>query len=185
MSGFTPATQTGSLVSNARMTTDGGASFTAVDFASTNQTVHDSRTDTTLNVDSTGITRTGTDDVKFGGTFDVFTSLLALRDALANTTGLGDVEAGHRISSLVNDLDFAHDAVLKGLQEHGGRAERLTLMGRRLDGLELTLTESLSREQDTDIAEAILDLNKSDLTYRASLAVGARLLQTSLLDFLR
>ena len=45
-----------------------------------NAAVRNSYDDSVLNVDVTNLTRTGSEDVKFGGTFDAFTTLIALRD---------------------------------------------------------------------------------------------------------
>jgi flagellar hook-associated protein 3 FlgL len=51
--------------------------------------------------------------------------------------------------------------------------------------LQLNLTRILSEEQDLDYAEAIMELKMEEFAYRTALAVGARIIQPSLVDFLR
>ncbi len=46
-------------------------------------------------------------------------------------------------------------------------------------------SESLSLVRDLDLAEAILEMQRQELAYQTTLQVGARVLQTSLLNFLR
>jgi len=43
----------------------------------------------------------------------------------------------------------------------------------------------LSEAGDTDMAEAVTQFSKEELTYRAALQAGARAIQPTLLDFLR
>jgi flagellin-like hook-associated protein FlgL len=47
------------------------------------------------------------------------------------------------------------------------------------------MNELLVETEDTDIAEASLKLNSYEATYRAALAVSARSIPMSLVDFLR
>ncbi len=47
------------------------------------------------------------------------------------------------------------------------------------------LEQSLSLVQDTDLAEAILELQRQDLSYQAALQVTSRVIQTSLTGILR
>ena len=55
----------------------------------------------------------------------------------------------------------------------------------RLSNVKIRSQAFRSQLQDLDIAEGITKLATAETTYRASLAVGARILQPSLLDFLR
>ncbi|HAG07328.1 MAG TPA: flagellar hook-associated protein FlgL, partial [Peptococcaceae bacterium] len=43
----------------------------------------------------------------------------------------------------------------------------------------------LSGLQDSDIARVTIEFTQREIAYRASLAAGARLMQTTLIDFLR
>ena len=51
--------------------------------------------------------------------------------------------------------------------------------------MEEATTRQLSETEDADIAKTLIELNSQQTAYQASLKVGANILQTSLLDFLR
>ena len=59
------------------------------------------------------------------------------------------------------------------------------MLQNRVEGQRIARTESLSRIEDTDIAQSILELQRQDLSYQTALQVSARVLQTSLQGFLR
>ena len=62
---------------------------------------------------------------------------------------------------------------------------RLELVESRLEDMELNYTELLSENEDVDMARLIIDLKNQENVYRASLAAGARIIQPTLVDFLR
>ncbi len=181
-----PAVLTGTFTAQANLSVDGGQTSKLVtDFSSSSVQVRNSYDDTVLNVDVQNLTRTGTEDVKFTGTFDAFTTLIALRDTLRNEGGLRDEAVQDRVAQMLTEIDQAHDSVLDGLRELGFRSSSMDVLSNRVEGLRLSRTESLSRVQDTDIAAAILDLQRQDISYQASLQVGSRVIQTTLQSFLR
>jgi len=67
----------------------------------------------------------------------------------------------------------------------GARVNRLELQQSRLESIQETFTSLLSKTEDADMAEVIMQLQLQENAYRASLAAGARIIQPSLLDFLR
>jgi flagellar hook-associated protein 3 FlgL len=50
---------------------------------------------------------------------------------------------------------------------------------------ELSLQDSLSQVENVDMARAMVDLQMNEVAYQAALGATARVLQPSLLDFLR
>ncbi len=88
-------------------------------------------------------------------------------------------------SSVLSDLDGALDSVLQQVSELGGKQNRVDLAKERLLDLRLNLTKILSESQDLDYAEAIMELKMEEFAYRTALSVGARIIQPSLVDFLR
>ncbi len=185
MSGYSGGTASGVLRSEARMSWDGGQNWTAVDFSATNQQLVHTDSGDVLNVDSTGIKLAGKDLITFKGTFDPFNVLVALRDLLLNKPGLPPAEQQKRLTALIGELESVSELVLEGLRDLGARSAHLDLTENRMARLELSMQESLSRDQDIDISEVILKMTQRDTAYQASLAVGARVIGTSLLDFLR
>lgn len=86
---------------------------------------------------------------------------------------------------VLGKLEGALDNLLRARADVGARANRLELARARLDGLELNLEQLVSNTEDTDIARVIVDLKVSENAYRAALAAGARIIQPTLMDFLR
>jgi flagellin-like hook-associated protein FlgL len=181
-----PATLTGTFTARAGLSTDGGATVTdVVDFTAVATPVRNGYDASVLQVDVRQLTRTGVEQVEHAGTFDTFTLLITLRDLLVNEAGLPDDAIRDRTARLLGEIDGAHDAVLDGLSELGFRSSGLDVLENRVASLKLSGTQTLSLIQDADLAESILDLQRQDLTYQAALQVGARVIQTSLQDFLR
>jgi flagellar hook-associated protein 3 FlgL len=88
-------------------------------------------------------------------------------------------------STVLSELDDALDDVLQQVSELGGKQNRVGLAKERMLDLQLNLTQILSEEQDLDYAEAIMELKMEEFAYRTALSVGARIIQPSLVDFLR
>jgi flagellar hook-associated protein 3 FlgL len=67
----------------------------------------------------------------------------------------------------------------------GARAARVEQAQQAAGDAELSLKSSLSELENTDLAKATVDLKLQEVAYQAALAATARVLQPSLLDFLR
>lgn len=181
-----PTPDTGSFTAEASLSTDGGLTSVTVDsFGTGPVAVRNSEDGSMLYLNVNNLDRTGNEDVKFNGTFDVFTTLAELRDVLANGDGFDDGHVRDRVGSLLEEIDGAHNSVLDGLRELGFRSSSMDVLQNRVEGMRISRTESLSRIEDTDIAESILQLQRQDLSYQTALQVSARVLQTSLQGFLR
>ena len=62
---------------------------------------------------------------------------------------------------------------------------RLEMVNSRLEDTEVNYTKLLSDNEDVNMAKVIVELTNQENIYRASLAAGARIIQPSLVDFLR
>lgn len=89
------------------------------------------------------------------------------------------------IDEFIGKLDARMDAFLETMASVGARTNRVELATERLKDNEYNVTKLLSHTEDVDIAEAITHLKMAEYVYIQSLSVGARILQPSLLDFLR
>jgi flagellar hook-associated protein 3 FlgL len=67
----------------------------------------------------------------------------------------------------------------------GARINRLEMTQQRLEDLSINLQQLQSKTEDADIAEVVMQLKMSENVYQASLAVGARIIRSSLIDFMR
>lgn len=109
----------------------------------------------------------------------ILEALVELRTALE--AGDGRTVGGE----VLEKLDAAMDGLLRARANVGARMNRLEMAQARMDDLELNLEQILSNTEDVDIARVIIDLKVSENAYRAALAAGARIIQPSLMDFLR
>ncbi|MGG3453244.1 flagellar hook-associated protein FlgL [Paenibacillus rhizolycopersici] len=69
--------------------------------------------------------------------------------------------------------------------EVGAKTNRVELINNRLDDLEMNLTSMQTKVEDADYAEIIMKLKQDESVYQASLSTSAKIIQTSLLDYLR
>lgn len=93
-----------------------------------------------------------------------------------------DVESLQQLSTQVNDYLSTLSAERSEL---GARNNRLELIENRIASQEITASRMISDNEDADIEKVITDLTIQESVHRASLSVGAKLIQPTLLDFLR
>ena len=89
------------------------------------------------------------------------------------------------VGDQLGELDKHIDNILRAWAEVGARYNRMELMNNRLKDDNLNVTTLLSKTEDADLAEVIINLKTEENIYRSSLAAGARIIQPSLIDFLR
>lgn len=104
--------------------------------------------------------------------FDNFISALSTNDA----TG---------IRTAIDRLDENVENLLMIRSDVGARMNRLDLTKNRLAADDTNFTKLMSENEDADIAEVIMKLKNEENVYKASLAGGARIIQPTLVDFLR
>lgn len=96
-----------------------------------------------------------------------------------------DLTNGVSTDASMGKLDESLDNVLRHVSELGGKQNRVELAQERLKDLTLNLKKIRSEAEDLDYAEAIMNLKMEEFAYRTALSVGARIIQPSLIDFLR
>ena len=110
-------------------------------------------------------------------------------DALANGGSIDQtiyaLENDGDVSSKLAELDKTIDSFLSLQANVGARQNRIDLMTERLGQQEVFATEILSKNEDVDIEKAIMNLTTQESVHSASLSIGAKIMQPSLLDFLR
>jgi flagellar hook-associated protein 3 FlgL len=156
-----------------------------VDFTAGAVRVRNPASGSTLNVDVSALTTTGTERIRYEGTFDAFSTLVSLRDILRNENGTAHSISSERLTQTLADIDAAHETILSGLRDIGFRSNNLTLVRNRIEGLQINASEAMSLERDADIVSSIVEFNQRDTLYQASLRVSAQVVQVSLLNFLR
>jgi len=111
-------------------------------------------------------------------TNSVFAVLTDLRDALAADNSIA-------IAGVVGRLDDCMDLTGQARAATGAKVQRLDLASDKLDSVALGLQELLSRTEDVDAAEAVMNLTQQEAIHQAALQVSSRVLPMSLLDYLR
>lgn len=114
-----------------------------------------------------------------GPLLDLFNVLIGLRD---------DLEAGDstQIGSVgIESLDSVLDSISSLRGRVGAKISGLEVTAQRINDFKTTLQSLLSKAEDTDMAEAALELASAQNAYQAVLVVGSAVIQSSLADFLR
>ena len=83
------------------------------------------------------------------------------------------------------DMDTIHDQILTAVVDVGTKASMYEMTGNMLQSSYTNLTSVLATNEDIDMAKAIIDMKTAENTYKAALSFGARIMPTSLVDFLR
>lgn len=101
-------------------------------------------------------------------------------------TDLNDAtKSGKDINEYLAYIDKHINNVLSARAEIGARFNRIELMEDRVNQQEVIANRILSDNEDADIERVITDLKTQESVHRAALAVGARIIQPTLVDFLR
>lgn len=113
------------------------------------------------------------------GSDDLFS---VLKSATGNLTA--PATPGALDTDLAN-LDAIMDKMMTALADVGTRYGRVEKAQTTAQNAELDMTAMLSEVENVDIAKAIVDLQMQEVAYQAALGATARVIQPSLLDFLR
>jgi len=112
-----------------------------------------------------------------GANDDIFQTLSDLKTALENNNVSG-------IQAAMSNLDTHFDHISTKISEIGSKMVRMEIKENIFQDFNITNTERLSKIEDADIAEAIIDLKSKELAYQAALASSAKVMQLSLVDYL-
>ena len=183
-SGYNGASFTGTVTGAASLSLD-GTSYTAINFSETDLQLVDGASDVVLHVDTTAIRRAGAELVVFDGTVNAFDTLRGIADDLANVDGLDFKALSERLNAWLGELDRNHENVLASLGGVGARAQHAASLTEALGEQGAQLDALRSNLEDADLGTVALELSRAQTTLELVQATSARMLSTSLLDFLR
>ncbi|MFC6154142.1 flagellar hook-associated protein FlgL [Nocardioides yefusunii] len=109
-------------------------------------------------------------------------NLFADLEAASIAIRTGD-DAG--LATALDSLAAGMERLTAGLAEVGGRTNRVESSLDKARDRELSLRNQLSELEEVDIARVSMDLALGEVTYQAALSATARVIQPSLLDYLR
>ncbi len=111
---------------------------------------------------------------------EVFGKLIALRDKLQAAPFSPD-----DVMTVKTDLKNKMNEILDMQAAIGTKVRRLQTTADRVQASQTGLKSLLSNAEDADMAEVISNLQQQEFVYRTALSVNARVINVSLLDFLR
>ncbi len=112
------------------------------------------------------------------GAADVLGTMILLVDALRS-------DDRQTVSELIGTLDSSLNVVLNERASAGAKVIRMETTLTRLEEYEVNYTKLLSEVEDADITKLITDLAMQENAYQAALNSAAKILQPSLLNFIK
>lgn len=125
-----------------------------------------------VRVDASGEQAFGTGDTQ------LFTVLEGISASL-RSNNTSDMKKG------LENLDIAAENLKGTLADVGARYNRVSQMRETAQDRMLTLKTQLSDVEDVDLPKAIMELQLQQTAYQAALAASAKVIQPSLIDYLR
>ncbi|GEN57095.1 flagellar hook-associated protein 3 [Halolactibacillus alkaliphilus] len=110
---------------------------------------------------------------------ELFDDIKALSDALKSDVPDSDFDR------FITIVDKHIDNTVSERADLGARMNRVELIESRLEGQRISARDMMSKNEDADIAEVIMNLTSQEAIHRAALSAGSRVIQPTLLDFLR
>lgn len=109
---------------------------------------------------------------------NIFNTLFDLKAAL-ETNDLGGIQ------DAMGNLDGHFDDISAKISDVGSKMNRMEIKDRIYQGLNFSNTERLSKIEDADIAEAIMNVKAAELTYQTALASSSKVMTLTLMDYLK
>ncbi len=100
---------------------------------------------------------------------------------------IGYLEVGDNsgVGSMLTKIDSHMNNMLSLRADIGARSNRMEMISKKISSNSVSFTQLLSDAQDADMSEVIMKLKNAENVYKASLSTGARVIQPSLVDFIR
>ena len=101
------------------------------------------------------------------------------------TNSLDSEDSSEVTGNLLSQMDSTISNLLKIMSEVGAKQNRMESAATQNEDQILNLKDVLSKTEDIDFAEKTIEATVAQTVYMASLQVSARIIQPTLLDFLR
>ena len=122
-----------------------------------------------INVNTTGI--------------EIFSEIDALLGEIE--TSLGNGSTGTVIGGYLTDISDMQNNVLAKRADIGARQNRVEMMENRLASQEIIATKRMSENEDIDYEKTITEMITQESIHTAALSVGSKIIQATLVDFIR
>ncbi len=149
-------------------------------------------TDVTVNVEGQNVVGEGVGS----NLFDTFSKiLLALDGGTSYKTATVDTSTSpatttvtentiSNVSDFLTDIDNDLNRISTAQSSLGASMKNVSMISDRLDNAYTTYTTLMSNNEDVDIAKATIESSSAEAVYEASLAVGAKAISKTLVDYL-
>ncbi|MCA9012897.1 MAG: flagellar hook-associated protein FlgL [Planctomycetaceae bacterium] len=171
------------ITSTGTMSIDGGVTTTPLTFAA-NEVVTDSRNGAMVNLNTSTISRTGTDQVEFPGTTDVFNAVRSLRDDLLNTRNLSTSDRAAALDRRLGDLERVHAHILDIIGVQSVSMEQIDRLQNRTEDLQLSGKIQYSDTVSADVTESVTRLQELTNLQQFTMAAVSQLMTPNLLNYI-
>ncbi|MFK4997188.1 flagellin [Bacillus sp. N9] len=89
------------------------------------------------------------------------------------------------LNGFLDDIDVSANRFLSSRSEIGARTNRLDFMEERINNQEIIAKRIMSDNEDIEFEKVIMEFKAQEAVHNAAMAVGARIIQPTLMDFLR
>jgi flagellar hook-associated protein 3 FlgL len=114
-------------------------------------------------------------DAVFG---NIFSTMADLKTAL-ETNDVGGIQ------DAMSNLDEHFDDISAKISDVGSKMNRMDVKEKILQDINLANTDRLSKIEDADMAEAIMELKAGEFAYQAALSSSAKLMTLTLMDYMK
>ncbi|QCR31493.1 flagellar hook-associated protein FlgL [Lysinibacillus sp. SGAir0095] len=120
---------------------------------------------------------------------ELFKNVDELMVNISNALDESDAEEiGNLLGGIADGTDDSlseiQNKVLEARADVGARQNRVEMMSNRLSLQEINVTKQMSENEDVDYSKAITEMVTYESIHQASLSVGAKIIQRTLVDFL-
>jgi len=153
------------------VTRDAAGQITAVAYAGdTNQS--------SISLSSSATVTPGTSGATNTGIRDFINQLVALRDGLKASDSTA-------IAASATAINASETTITDAISENGAAQLRIQAAQTQLSAAAQNLGQLVSTDSSADLPSTIVKLNQASTAYQAALSSSAKLLQTSLLDYIK
>ncbi|SCG81905.1 Flagellar hook-associated protein 3 HAP3 [Proteiniborus sp. DW1] len=171
------------------VTGEDGVTRYNIDLESTEVSTYNVGVSENIEVNTVGIKVFGVGDANYQAASVTNTDepyVIKVFDNIIKALGSGTEEPDKE--ELRKNIDVIKEVFRNTVQvraEIGAKTNRLEMTEKRLDSDAVNFTRLLSENEDADLAEVIMNFKMAESVYLASMSSGARIIQPSLIDFLR
>jgi flagellar hook-associated protein 3 len=137
-----------------------------------------------LYVDNTGIRHAGLEPVRVPGTYDLFATLIQIRDTLQNTRQLPQSQQTDLLAQAIASVEELTGNVMQTMTGLGARTQAMDSLKKTLEDMKASAGIEIARFGDADIAIVATELARTQTFYQMTLQSASKLLSMSLLDYI-